>query len=335
MLSDKILAKITHADIELAANLWGGRTAKPEALGNVENLVYACHPGFALRLVSCDHRSASQVEAELAWMAYLKNLGLPVVESLPGINGNHLEPVDIGGHTFFVSALRWIEGTSFHPQKTPDFWQPERIATLGKTVAKLHKSALVEPEQVKHMAAARFDPFAAFEYNMDTFTKNTDLDVAVFRDLEKNLHTRWELEQFDARLCGLIHGDIHSGNFIAEADGTLRVFDFDDCHRGWWSQDIALALYYLSLNLQAQEKTLTAEHWHTFKEAYTDVLPLPPGFEEDLPLFMQYRDWKLLGFLFARFGQVENFPENAKKSYERICQRLISDTLATGDLTLT
>ena len=42
---------------------------------------------------------------------------------------------------------------------------------------------------------------------------------------------------------GLIHTDIHAGNFFVK-DNELTVFDFDDCSYMWFVSDIAIALFY-------------------------------------------------------------------------------------------
>jgi len=40
---------------------------------------------------------------------------------------------------------------------------------------------------------------------------------------------------------GLVHGDLHHGNFLVK-DGGLRVFDFDACRYSWFMAELCLAL---------------------------------------------------------------------------------------------
>ena len=44
---------------------------------------------------------------------------------------------------------------------------------------------------------------------------------------------------------GLIHFDVHAGNFFVDGAGTLTLFDFDDCHYNWFANDIAIVLFYM------------------------------------------------------------------------------------------
>jgi Ser/Thr protein kinase RdoA (MazF antagonist) len=43
---------------------------------------------------------------------------------------------------------------------------------------------------------------------------------------------------------GLIHTDIHAGNFLVDQNQNLTVFDFDDCAYFYFLSDIAIAIFY-------------------------------------------------------------------------------------------
>ncbi len=43
---------------------------------------------------------------------------------------------------------------------------------------------------------------------------------------------------------GLIHQDVHGGNFFV-ADGGITLFDFDDCLYAWFMHDVAMTLFYV------------------------------------------------------------------------------------------
>jgi Ser/Thr protein kinase RdoA (MazF antagonist) len=323
LLSQDILDDIRLEDIRSAAQCWGGTLARPYPVGNTENLVYACHPGFALRLVSADHRPVEAVQAELAWLHYLYQKRLPVVEILPSPHHQLWEFFTLGKtHLFYGSAFRWIEGERFDSLNTPDFWRPARLQSLGSLLARLHDNALKLPLTLKKLTSHRPGPFASYlsVFGGSWPDELSDLELP-FLTLYNQLQARWQVQKDQSVYTGLIHGDLHAGNLIVQGD-QLIAFDFDDAHHGWWTQDIAVVIYYLQRNFEALGRDFGSVQQQLLLESYQQHQPLPPHFEVELPVFLQWRDWQLLCFLFARFKTVDAFPPDAQKSYAKILQRL-------------
>ncbi|HEX3852874.1 MAG TPA: phosphotransferase, partial [Polyangiaceae bacterium] len=48
---------------------------------------------------------------------------------------------------------------------------------------------------------------------------------------------------------GLIHADLHTGNFLVSEAGQLCVYDFDDACQHWFSYDLAVFVNHLSRQL--------------------------------------------------------------------------------------
>ena len=46
----------------------------------------------------------------------------------------------------------------------------------------------------------------------------------------------------DRESFGLVHRDAHELNFFVDQQGTITLFDFDDCARCWLADDIAMVL---------------------------------------------------------------------------------------------
>lgn len=323
MLSQDILDDISLEDIRTAALCWGGSLARPYPVGNTENLVYACHPGFALRLVSADHRPVEAVQAELAWLHYLHQQQLPVVEILPSPHHQLWEFFTLGKtHLFYGSAFRWITGERFDALNTPDFWRPERLKSLGSLLARLHENAQALPPTLKKLTARRPGPFSPYLRTLASHWPEDLLDLEQpFLTVYTQLQEKWQAQQSQPTYTGLIHGDLHAGNLIAQ-NNRLIAFDFDDAHHGWWTQDIAIVMYYLRRNFEALNQDFAAKHQQILLESYQEHRPLPPDFEEDLALFLRWRDWQLLCFLLARFKTWAQFPPDAQKAYHKILQRL-------------
>lgn len=323
MLSKEVLKDIHRDAINAAALCWGGTLARPEPVGQTENLVYACHPGFALRLVFADHRSVEAVQAELEWIQHLRNQQLPVVEVLPSPHHQLWEFFTFKKkHLFYGTAFRWIDGERFDTVHNPRFWSAQRLQQLGQLCGQLHANARNLSPQLQKRIQHRPGPFPAYLETLSHHWPEAIADLRpTFLKHYQHLQQRWHTEKNDTKRCGLIHGDLHAGNLIAQ-NQRLIAFDFDDCHHGWWTQDLAVIFYYLTRNFWAVGDVFSAQHREQVLSAYAEVLPLPPDFEADLEVFLQWRQWLLLCFLWARFEQFEAFPADARTAHERIVQQL-------------
>ena len=47
---------------------------------------------------------------------------------------------------------------------------------------------------------------------------------------------------------GLIRQESHGNNFLVDDVGQITLFDFDDCAYSWFSNDIAIVLFYIVMN---------------------------------------------------------------------------------------
>lgn len=323
MLSQDVLNDIQPEDIIQAALCWGGTLARPDPIGKTENLVYACHPGFALRLVSADHRPVKAIQAELEWVYHLRQKQLPVVEVLPSPHHQLWEFFTLGKkHLFYGTAFRWVDGEHFDPEKTPDFWSKVRLQNLGALMAQLHEDANPLPQSVQRLLHHRPTPLPAFLTTaLQHWPEHLSDLKANFKTVITTVQDKWTNEKQDLQRCGLIHGDLHAGNLIAQGD-RLVLFDFDDCHQGWWAQDVAVAFYHLQKNFESLHREFGPREQAYVLEGYGQYRELPPDFEQDLEFFIAWRSWLLLAFLLARFKSWDHFPPLAQTAFNKMVERL-------------
>ena len=83
---------------------------------------------------------------------------------------------------------------------------------------------------------------------------------------------------------GLIHTDAHAGNFFVE-DGKISIFDFDDCAYNWFASDIAITLFYSTVNMRDEAKKLefTEMFMEKFLEGYHGENYLEPYWFSKIP----------------------------------------------------
>ncbi|MGE3728822.1 MAG: phosphotransferase enzyme family protein [Candidatus Sericytochromatia bacterium] len=312
MLTAELLDRIQPEELEQAASLWLGQIQAK--VGETENLLYRCQgePDFALRLVHQSHRNLLQLQAEMAWLETLSQAGLSVCQPLLSELDSLFVSREIGGEIFWISAFAWIAGEPVSRENRQS-WSPALLRSLGALAAQMHLRAHILPES---LYLARPDWVPSFFLH-----RQSELDAAWFWRAVEKTQFALSLLPIEPACFGLIHGDIHSGNFLLQAD-QVWLFDFDDCHRGWFNQDLALILYYILGTRRDQELVFRAHITHHLREGYSAVMPWPETFESECPLFFRWRDLQLYAFLHTRWRSVAEMPERAQQAQADLAERI-------------
>ncbi len=106
---------------------------------------------------------------------------------------------------------------------------------------------------------------------------------------------------------GLIHQDAHPGNFFVDEDCTITLFDFDDCVYGHFIYDIAMVIFYVSL----QEKDpveFIGRFLPVFLSGYREENRLDPAWLKEIPYFLKFREIDLFAAILFAFGESTTDP---------------------------
>ncbi|RPI33313.1 MAG: hypothetical protein EHM70_06425, partial [Chloroflexota bacterium] len=102
------------------------------------------------------------------------------------------------------------------------------------------------------------------------------------------------LKQIDAfpKGCqeyGIIHGDLHSENFLVDtASQSITVIDFDDCCTGWFLMDIAMNLFDMVVVYPGEDKDAFAGRFmKSYLKGYLEEKALDEVWIEQLPHFLK------------------------------------------------
>jgi len=88
---------------------------------------------------------------------------------------------------------------------------------------------------------------------------------------------------------GLVHCDLHFGNFFLETHKQIiTLLDFDDCAYGWFVMDIAVPLFDILVLYTARKKEKYGQDFlRNFMTGYLAENPLSMFWLEQLPLFLK------------------------------------------------
>ncbi|MFH0766573.1 MAG: phosphotransferase [Bacillota bacterium] len=226
-------------------------------VGGFENFIYGYKKSeeeFILRISHSSHRTYEELLAELDFVNYLAvhhaNVSIPIVSK----EKNLVEKIDIKNSYFTVSS--YIKAKGERP--TPEYFNENFFFNYGRTIGNFHRLAKKYHPRNSTIKRFKWDGDPLF-INARSYLLDTDeIIYNRFTELIKKLNQL----PITKENYGLIHTDIHIGNFFTK-DDQLCVFDFDDCAYMWFISDIAIALFYY-LDFSMRDETHEKENAHFF-----------------------------------------------------------------------
>jgi Ser/Thr protein kinase RdoA (MazF antagonist) len=179
------------------------------------------------------------MRAILPWMHFLAEGGASVAAPVLSQSGNLIELIEQDGQTYIAVAFERAPGIRGE-ELTFDQWNDALFERLGQTAGKMHA------------LAKRYTPSSADlrrpEWNaaVNCYHPPEELppSEAIVAEKQARIFEVVHALPKDEDSYGMIHADLHGGNFFVDVDtNTITVFDFDDCAYGWFAMDIAMSVF--------------------------------------------------------------------------------------------
>jgi|GEM_PF-2339380 len=308
----------------IARNLWGdeqlnhlislvpGSALKPELISDSEGLVYRLGNMTMAKIYPGAFRSREELEDEISWVGILSEKEIPVARFLPFEDGSFLKEIPCGGPSFLACKMVELGGQRIRRESFVDRLQFFSQA-WGKTLGRLHKYGASSLPQTRKPHWNKHRDFS----KQSLLPENQRLHECV-EGLYEILKNRDVSSGY-----GLIHGDLHQGNFLVDDQGSFHVFDFDDMHQNWFLYDFAVIQEGVECGLLYQDMERAPDFLQAFSQGYLEILELPDL--KDLPLFRAYRKFTLLIYcLENHFDRTED--QRDREAYEHylsdFCERM-------------
>lgn len=291
---------------------------------HVENHVYvATHATgpVVLRLTDPSHRGVDALTAELDWVAALADAGVSVAAPVPSVLGSHVERLDDGASVFHAAVLRRAPGG---PLRTPAAFTADVMRAWGELLGRMHAHTRRWTPQPDAPRRAAWRDDVGLALALHSVDAARDPVSAAFVE---RLRT---LDAYDRSpdAYGLVHADLHHGNFFAH-EGTLTAFDFDDSCYHWYAYDLATALLGLDTYLAERGAPEQMPRCRAqLLDGYARAHALPPPWIDRVDAFMAYRAGLLYHWVRTRIADGE-FDDAALAWSERALPRFAAR--ATGD----
>ena len=276
---------MTTVPLNFAVSLYGISVSELQPLrGGHFTHVYAFRRddrNYILRLTPPSDETDVQAQRSiLAWMAYLAAQGAFVPEPLPSQNGNLVEVIPMPEGEWLVVAFTQAEGI-LSEEVSLDQWDTGQFRMLGMSIGKMHVIArgYVPSDDVSYPQWETGGNLFSHQLRNELWLKERQsLLLEQIRSLPR-----------PADAYGLVHCDLHFGNFFVDAARQrITLIDFDDCAYGWFTMDIAVLLFDVLVLYAGPDKDEYARNFlRDFLTGYLAENPLSQFWLEQLPLFLK------------------------------------------------
>lgn len=229
-----------HEALEQCFNRWQLVPEKTELIRDGINHVFGSESihgePVIIRIGDGDIRSHGEVAGELLWLNHLKRRGCRVTTPILSRLGELLETIETNDKRMHVACFERFAGQRLYPSVDAQ-WDDSLFVKLGRELGKIHRASdelnLPPEENRKHWYESQLTQF------------RDPLPEVYHRDVAQAMEAFVaELRQrpTQPRHYGLVHRDLHAGNFLYE-DGRVEIIDFDLGCYGWRTIDFAVLLF--------------------------------------------------------------------------------------------
>lgn len=241
------------------------------------------------RFSSRSSRNMSDIQLELDWIAALDKAGVQVAKPISIQGYEQIIELTVGEGTYWLVFFQHTEG---RPVNVSDMneWNKDFFHEWGKQIACMHNA------DANGIARSIYLDIEAAKPMPDWLKSRNELLL--------NQMAKWERRP---ETFGLVHNDLHQGNFHVNESG-LVFFDFDDCTYHFYAQDLAVSIYHAlwtGTSFNSEWADLPVEFLTAFLEGYSTGRPLTFEMYDQLLVCLQMREIYLYSLFVLRWNADE------------------------------
>jgi Ser/Thr protein kinase RdoA (MazF antagonist) len=254
---------------------------------------------FILRLAHSLRRTPELIQAEVDWINYLAVGGASVARAIYSHAGRLVEQIEDGQGGYFL-ATAFVKARGTPPWEYG--WNQRLYETYGALLGRMH--ALSKD----YMPGASISTRPQWDdpINLDVMAYLPPTEKLVDKRFQELMDYLRGLPR-ERESYGLIHQDAHGMNLLVDAQGTITLFDFDDCVYSWFVNDIAIVLFYIAM-WKTDQPDFIREFLRAFLTGYSRENHLDPIWLNEIPYFLKLRELDMYAMIYRSFD-VENLDD--------------------------
>lgn len=208
-----------------------------ELNGGLQNRVFSftyAKVKLVARVTLAKKRTKEQLHAELAFMETINLNGIKTISPYQ-FHDQSITSFKCNGLNYWVVLFEFFNGKHIDVQNRSE-WNANFFREWGRTIANIHSIVSETSQEFTRPCFIQDKGINPIPLLVD----KVDSELAIVYE-----NIKMELETFSKTKdnFGLIHNDLHQGNFFV-VENELILFDFDDCTYNWYAQDVAVSLYH-------------------------------------------------------------------------------------------
>ncbi|MHA2388118.1 MAG: phosphotransferase enzyme family protein [Candidatus Hodarchaeales archaeon] len=253
------------------------------------NFIYEFHQdGKEFILRGGTRHTEELVQAEIEWILFIDKEKVKVSIPIRSTNGKYLEQVNHNGKTFNVVVFEKAPGQKVD-LKNPEEWNEKFWENMGKVLGKLHHASIQynqsEPKFRRPM-------YYEDEYIELLSILDPKQDEKIIQKV-KSMIKQFDLLSKEPTDFGVIHYDLHTGNFHKNGDDII-IFDWDDSHYFFFMYDLAATFHETIWNNPLDKRQEFANSFiPAVWKGYSTVYPLDRKWLSLLPQFFKWREFQI------------------------------------------
>jgi amicoumacin kinase len=259
------------------------------------NSVYSyqsCGSEYILRVSNGNRRSIIEIRSEMEFIKSLANAGVSVSTPFLSKNGNIIEEISINGQKFHGTSFIKAEGVPVVVTDN-DIWNAKLFYEWGNIIGKIHK--------ISSLSQDRLDRPIWTENKPDLLNLLPKIKSDSITNRYQKLLTKLNSFRKEPELFGIMHNDLHQGNFFVN-NGSITLFDFDECAYHWFAYDLAVSFYHAywqSSSFTPENTDFSQTFWEHFLNGYQKEHRVKKEIFQQIPIFLKIREI----FLYVLFSE--------------------------------
>jgi len=261
-----------------------------------------------------DEISLPEMQAILEWMQYLAQHGASIPGPIRSVNNNLIEIIEHHGGTYLAVVIEAANG-SLSEEVHIKQWNEELYQILGVTIGKIHNLATQYTPSSPTLKRPVWDAIP------NNFNPESNNDPSLVTIISKRGEVLDHLDRLPKGKdsYGLIHGDLHFGNFFIDIPNKeITIFDFDDCVYGWFVMDIATLLFDILVVYQGPDKgELASNFLLNLLKGYTREKLTSIFWISQMPYFLKLLEIGIYMLVYKDYDASDNVSWIGKFMHER------------------
>lgn len=237
---------------------------------------------YILRIGSKNIKSKKDVEGEIDFVNHLRDKGLSVCGVQKAQSG------DLFFETDDEIAVLFEKAKGDFVKNDSEYWNKDLFFKWGKTLGKMNNFVKNYKPQ---------ESIKRYKWYEDPFYTPEIVDDEEFQEMFNEYIEKIKNYEININSYGLIHSDLHHGNFMFNGD-DLYIFDFDDSTYHYFIHDIAMPIFYavrfIPLDNIDERYKFAEEFFVNFMRGYLEENEIENNWLIKIPEIFKFRELTLI-----------------------------------------